>query len=204
MARRRFHVKQSGALAALSTALADLELPDGALDQLAEHWQLVKTWNERVNLTSILDDVEAAWRHYRDSLEGLAVLPDGTIADLGSGPGFPGLVLAVASPERSFTLVEPRRKRVSFLEVAVARLGLDNVRVLYGSSTDPADRAYEAVVTRATFSSFEEISDCLSWVAPGAPVIAWRSAPLGLGGTRLHAYKIREADRVLEIWTRPL
>jgi 16S rRNA (guanine527-N7)-methyltransferase len=197
-------VKQSSAITALTTALSDLSLPDAAVEQLAVHWQLVKTWNERVNLTSILDDVEAAWRHYRDSLEGQAVLPDGAIVDLGSGAGFPGLPLAVASPERTFTLVEPRRKRVSFLEVAVARLRLDNVRVLYGSSTDPADRAYAAAVTRATFSAQEELEDCLAWVEPGAPVIAYRSEPLGLGGTRLHPYKIRDVDRVLEIWTRPL
>ena len=198
-----FHVKHSPFLDALAAATADLTLPAGALERRAEHWALVKAWNARVNLTSITDDVEAAWRHYRDSLEGLRVLPPGAIVDLGTGPGYPGIPLALASPERTFTLVEPRRKRVSFLEVALARLDLANARSLYGSSTDRPDRAYAAVLTRATFSAAEEIAECLAWVEPGGIVIAYRSDPSGLPGTRLHRYAIRNHARVLEIWTKP-
>ncbi len=182
---------------------APVALPDAAIDQLVRHWELVKTWNARVNLTSILDDEEAAWRHYRDSVEALPLLPPGAVVDLGSGAGFPGVPLAVAAPDRAFTLVEPRRKRVSFLEVALARAGIANARVVCGASTDGPDRLYAAAVTRATFSSAEEIAACLDWVAPGGPVIAYRSEPTGLAGTRVHPYRLRDLDRVLEIWTRP-
>jgi 16S rRNA (guanine527-N7)-methyltransferase len=198
-----FHVKQSPFLEALAAATADLSLPAGALERMAEHWALVKAWNERVNLTSVTDDVEAAWRHYRDSLEALRLLPPGAIVDLGTGPGYPGIPLALASPERTFTLVEPRRKRVSFLEVALIRLKLTNARALYGSSTDPPDRAYAAAVTRATFSAAEEIAECLAWVEPGGIVVAYRSDPSGLAGTQVHPYAIRNHARVLEVWTKP-
>ena len=111
--------------------------------------------------------------------------------------------LAVAAPGGDFTLLEPRRKRVSFLEVALARTGIANARVVCGASTDGPDRPYAAAVTRATFSSAEEIAACLDWVTPGGPVMAYRTEPTGLAGTTVHPYRLRDVDRVLEIWTRP-
>ncbi|MBI5511738.1 MAG: 16S rRNA (guanine(527)-N(7))-methyltransferase RsmG [Deltaproteobacteria bacterium] len=192
---------------ALRSAIADLELedPDRVVGLLAAHWALVKTWNERVNLTSILDDGEAAWLHYRDSLEALRVLVPGEVVDLGSGAGYPGIPLAIAEPGRRVTLVEPRRKRASFLETVAARLGLSNVVVVVGRSDDePAVRAAN-VVTRATFSGVAELTACKKWLAPhGAPhgqLIAYRSAASGDPASRVHRYGLRGEQRILEIWT---
>jgi len=192
--------------AVFAKALADgpVALPPPAIDLLIEHWELVKAWNARVNLTSVLDDEEAAYRHYRDSLQGLPLLPAGAIVDFGSGAGFPGIPLAIASPDRTFTLLEPRRKRVSFLEVVAGRLGLRNVRIVLGASGDPPDRDYDGGVTRATFSSADGLQECLAWLVPGAPLIAYRSEALGLPGATAHPYRVREVGRVLEVYTRPL
>ncbi len=191
-------------LTALRQACADLpEVRDTHLVLMEEHWEQVKRWNARVNLTAITDDVDAAYNHYRDSLEGLQLLPPGPIADLGSGAGYPGIPLAIVQNDRPVTLVEPRRKRASFLETAVARLGLTNLTVLHAASTDAPDQQYAAVVTRATFSAADEIADCMGWVRPGGPVIAYRSEPTGNPGTTLHPYEIRERARVLELWTKP-
>jgi 16S rRNA (guanine527-N7)-methyltransferase len=194
-------VKHSPFTEALTAALRDapFDLPPEAMERFEQHWQLVKQWNARVNLTAILDDAEAARLHYRDSLEPLSLLPTGAVVDLGSGAGYPGIPLAIAAPSRPITLVEPRRKRASFLETAAARLGLANVRVVLGASTAAPDQEYAAAVTRATFSGTTELLDCLRWLAPGGCLIAFRSTPSGLPGARLHHYTIGSEPRLLEI-----
>jgi len=201
-----FHVKQSRFLHALSPTLVDVSprLTLGQLRQLEDHWRLVLAWTARTNLTAITDDADAALLHYRDSLEALAVLPPGPIVDLGSGAGYPGLPIAIAEPARSVTLVEPRAKRVSFLKVAVARLGLANVRVRQASSTDTPDQAYAAAVTRATFSDSADLLACQRWLAFGGLLVAFRSAASGDRDAELHSYAIAGQPRLLELWRRVL
>lgn len=189
--------------AALEQALADLPVgrDPRVLDLLARHWELVSTWNTRVNLTAIEDATEAAWLHYRDSLEALAVLVPGTLVDLGSGAGYPGVPLAIAAPERRVTLVEPRRKRVSFLQTVVARLGLANVTVLEGRSDDTPPAQFANVVTRATFAETRDLVACQKWLAPGGRVVAFRTAASGEASAQVHAYRLQDEARVLELWT---
>ncbi len=172
------------------------------LPQFAAHWQLVKQWNKRINLTAINDDTEAAWLHYRDCAEILKLLKSGAVVDMGSGAGFPGIVLAIAW-QHPITLVEPRRKRVSFLRTAKAKLGLKHVHIIEGRSTDAPDKQYENIVTRATFSSNQDLRDCMKWSTSDGQLIAMRSES-GTGDTQspttIHPYKIRQSQRALEIW----
>lgn len=197
-------MKQSRFLEELARATQDLPAPLAAVarEQMARHWDLVKAWSTRVNLTAVLDDEEAVYRHYRDSLEALPWLSSkATAIDFGSGAGFPGIPLAIAAPTIAFTLLEPRRKRASFLEVAVARLGLENTRVRCAASSDVPDQRYEIGLTRATFSEPEAIAGCLSWLASGAPLVVFRSQPSGTASTDVHSYRVGGVDRILEIWS---
>lgn len=91
---------------------------------------LLTRWNARINLVANRDPVQIRTRHIADSLQLAPLLPPGTgpIADLGSGAGFPGLVLAIASG-RPTHLVESDRRKAAFLTEAAGRLGLDAVRV---------------------------------------------------------------------------
>ena len=96
---------------ALGAALADLEtISNAQINLMAAHWELLCQWNLRSNLTTILDPNEAAHLHYRDSLEVLPFLSPGSVADIGSGAGFPGVPIAIVG-DYPVTLVEPRRKR---------------------------------------------------------------------------------------------
>ena len=176
--------------------------PDKALAQLWAHWLLVKEWNARINLTAIEDDSEAAWLHYRDSLAALDSLPaTGPIVDMGSGAGFPGIPLAIARPAQTFYLVEPRRKRVSFLRVVVSRLGLSNVVVHHGRSTDNPPELCEAVVSRATFSGEADLRACLRWLTPSGVLIAYRAGDSELLAQTLHSvsYSLGEHRRRLDV-----
>lgn len=186
----------------LQSAFADLQsFADGAaLERMAAHWNLLQKWAPRMNLTSIRGAEDAAWKHYRDSVAPIRVLSVGPWVDIGSGAGFPGLPLAIIRPQVLVTLVEPRKKRVSFLRAAIAELGLENVSVREGRSTDGPDKRYAAVVTRATFSEGSALRELTEWCAPGGQVVALRREPSGEGGARIYSYQLRGERRVMEVW----
>ena len=132
-------------LGELGLALAPAQVAALAtlLDELAD-------WNTRVNLTAIKDPAEAVDKHLLDSLAILPQLRGLAIADVGSGAGFPGLPLAIADPDRRFTLIEATGKKVKFLRHVVARLDLPNIEVvpLRAESYKPP-RPFDSVVARA-------------------------------------------------------
>jgi 16S rRNA (guanine527-N7)-methyltransferase len=189
---------------ALETALADVTVTAPQRALMAQHWQLMCQWNQRTNLTAIVEAEEAAWLHYRDSLEGLRHLTAGPVIDFGSGAGFPGLVLAIARPQLDFCLVEPRRKRVAFLQTAAARLGLRNLRVVEGRLQDTPQPHFAHAVTRATFSDATFLSDARKWLVPGGTILAWRAASAAVSqGPTICAYFLRGQARQIEVYGMP-
>ncbi len=147
-----------------------LQLPDEGVRRLRVHRRLLSKWAARVNLTTVSDPVGMAERLYLDSavlsphVEGKA-----TVHDVGSGAGFPGLVLKALRPELKVTLTEARRKRVSFLKQAVREMGLDQgleIRWerLGWEKSEQEDEHWEEVVSRAAFPP--EV-----WLEKGAPLV---------------------------------
>jgi len=111
--------------------LPSLPEPDAATTARLEAFtDLLLRWTLRINLIAERDAASVRNRHIADSLQLASLLPpgDGPVGDLGSGGGFPGLVLAIATG-RPFHLVESDRRKAAFLTEAAARLGLDHVRV---------------------------------------------------------------------------
>ena len=104
-------------------------LTSSQLDQLEAHNDLLQRWNERLNLTRIRGTEDVVRLHYCESLFLGTLLPPGnlTIADVGSGGGFPGVPLAVLRPESQLTLIESHRRKAVFLREASRSLA--NVRV---------------------------------------------------------------------------
>jgi 16S rRNA (guanine527-N7)-methyltransferase len=99
-------------------------------DRTSRFLELLLRWNERINLVSDRDPATIRQRHIADALQLLPILPscEGAIGDLGSGAGFPGLVLAMAVT-RPVHLFEADRRKAAFLTEAAAQLGLHHVRV---------------------------------------------------------------------------
>lgn len=159
------------------------QLSEKQLAQLARHWQLLSAAAQHFNLTAIADDAEAAEKHYFDCLLALPALAGAAagaqVADIGSGGGFPGLVLAVACPQLQFTLIEATGKKCAFLQDCCNQLGLANVRVL----TMRAEEAGRAPDLRAAFAYATARA-----VAPLA-VLAEYALPLLRVGGRLVAFK---------------
>jgi 16S rRNA (guanine527-N7)-methyltransferase len=153
----------TSALDQLRTALSDgtqrLGLPLSPEQHAAclAHWVLVQAHNSRAGLTSLSDPVEVAHKHYLDSLTCLLARDPAEgerVADLGSGAGFPGLVLALVRPQARFTLLDSSQKRADFLRLAATELGLVNVEVVTsraeeaGRNHEHRDR-YDVVTARA-------------------------------------------------------
>lgn len=100
--------------------------------RLLAYLALLVRWNGTYNLTAVRDPQQMVGRHLLDSLSLLPFVGSGTLADLGTGPGLPGIPLAIARPDLHVTLVESNGKKARFLREAVRTLGLDNAQVAEG------------------------------------------------------------------------
>lgn len=133
-----FHVKQQTVYngPAFQSALQDslqyhhLTLSNNMLAQTQQYYRLLVEANNKMNLTAITEPAAAAEKHVADCLHLVSLLPaQGVVADVGSGAGLPGLLLAIARPDLSFHLIDALAKRCRFLTETAAALGLDNVTV---------------------------------------------------------------------------
>ena len=115
-----------------AAAEAGLPLAREQAETIGRFHELLCEANARFNLTRVPDDIrEACDRNYVDSLTGIPYIVGArAAADVGSGAGFPGMPLAIACPDITFTLIEAQGKRAAFLEDAKEKLGLSNVKVL--------------------------------------------------------------------------
>ncbi len=202
-----------------------LDLDPATLERFRLYLEELKTWNARINLTAIKTDREIIVKHFLDSLAVLPFLdePD-SLADLGSGAGFPGLVLKLMRPDMALTLVEARGKKAGFLEYLVLRLQLSEVEVSQVHLTPLLARKwgprFAAVVSRAALPLERLWELAAPLLRPGGMVLALkgpqslpgeldgaaaRSAALGLTAPQLHAYRLPlSGDRRLLVSARRL
>ncbi len=99
-----------------------LQLPADAVTRLLDYLALLERWNAAYNLTAIRDPAEMVTRHLLDALAILPYVQGETLADLGTGPGLPGIPLAIAAPGRQVLLVDSNGKKVRFLREAIRAL----------------------------------------------------------------------------------
>lgn len=136
-------------------------------------------WNARVNLTGARNMSELVDDHLPDVFALSALCPEGaTVVDVGSGGGLPGVPLALLRPDCSFTLVEPRAKRVAFLHTVVRLGGLSRVTVVRGRVEDLESGSASFAVARATFSPLEWLEHARRLVVPGGVATVLAARPL--------------------------
>jgi 16S rRNA (guanine527-N7)-methyltransferase len=152
-------------------------------EAIETHVRLLVAWNAHINLTAIREPAALAREHVLDSLAATSIVKGrgaGSLADIGSGGGFPGLPLAIASPGTRATLIESTRKKAGFLDVAVTAAGLaDRVRVVAaraeglraaGAHWIPAD-----IVTARAVASLANLARLAApLLAPGGALVAWK------------------------------
>lgn len=124
------------------------------LEKLNKYYELLATWSKVMNLTTIIDQEEVYIKHFYDSMLLLNTtdFANHTLCDIGSGAGFPGLVIAIMEPSCEITLLEPLQKRVRFLNVVIEELKLNNVKVFAQRAEDfvtSARQSFDIVTARA-------------------------------------------------------
>ena len=123
---------------------------DDAAERLASLLDELAKWNKKVNLTAIRDPDEMITAHVLDSLVAAPLLQGEQILDVGCGPGFPGLPLAIVEPDRKFTLLDSNNKKIMFVQHAAGLLGLDNVTAVKSRGEDYAPgHRFDTVIARA-------------------------------------------------------
>jgi 16S rRNA (guanine527-N7)-methyltransferase len=164
--------------ASLRAGLAAMALAGELASPLLAYLELLARWNRAYNLTSVRDPREMVPRHLLDSLA-MEPFLDGiaSLADLGTGPGLPGIPLAIARPGLRVTLVEANGKKARFLREAVRTLGLANAEVAQ-SRIEALERpgAFDAITARAlaTLPPILEFGGHL--LAPGGKLLAMKGA----------------------------
>ena len=140
-------------------AQAEIQLTDLQKDQLIQLVQLLNKWNKAYNLTSVRDPQEMLVKHILDSIVVSPYLQGDHFIDVGTGPGLPGLPLAIINPTKQFVLLDSLGKRISFIRNAVRELGLTNVEpVLSRVEEYQPEQKFDGVLSRA-FASLKDMTD---------------------------------------------
>lgn len=130
------------------------------IEQLVQYVELLVKWNKAYNLTSVRDPNEMLVKHIMDSLAVGDVLNGNSFIDVGTGPGLPGIPLAILFPEKQFVLLDSLGKRITFLRQVVFQLKLDNVTPLLSRVEKyQPEQPFDGVLSRA----FASLEDMITW-----------------------------------------
>ncbi|MCI4235223.1 16S rRNA (guanine(527)-N(7))-methyltransferase RsmG [Dickeya dianthicola] len=139
---------------------AGIALTDRQKDQLLQYVALLHKWNKAYNLTSVREPEQMLVRHIMDSLVVEPHLVGNRFIDVGTGPGLPGVPLAIARPDAHFVLLDSLGKRVRFLRQVQHELNLGNIEPVQNRVEDfPAVPPFDGVISRA----FASLQDMVTW-----------------------------------------
>jgi 16S rRNA (guanine(527)-N(7))-methyltransferase RsmG len=160
-----------------------LSLTDAQIILIQQYIATLMRWNEKLNLTAIRDPLEILYRHFCESMFAASAIPveKGRVADIGSGPGFPGIPLKIARPELELFLVESNIKKGTFLAEVARDLELTNTRVLISRYEELSEELapLDWVCSRAV----GEFAKFLEWAAE--PSVGVAHVALWIGGRDL-------------------
>lgn len=183
----------------LSEGLSEMGLGEVDAQQqtrLLDFLVLITKWNRVYNLTAVRDPREMLRRHIFDSLAVQPYLPRGTVLDIGTGAGLPGIPLAIINPETRFTLLDAAAKRIRFVNQAIGELSLDNVKAVQARVEDYTSEPFAHVISRAFTAVDAFFAVARPLLSPGGSCLAMTATPqsewlqpgrwrgLGLGDAR--------------------
>ena len=138
----------------------NIDLNNEQLDKLEKFYHLMIEWNEKINLTRITEEKEVYLKHFYDSLTLNKVVnlkEVNTLCDVGTGAGFPGIVLKIVFPNLKITLIDSLQKRVNYLNNIIEELELSNIEAIHTRGEDFKGK-YDVVVSRAV-ANIEKLVD---------------------------------------------
>ena len=141
-------------------AKTDIQLTDKQKQQLVDYVGLLHKWNKAYNLTSVREPEQMLVRHIMDSIVVNGHLKGDKFIDVGTGPGLPGVPLAIVRPDAHFVLLDSLGKRIRFLKQVQHELGLTNIEPVQSRVEEySVEDGFDGVISRA----FASLNDMLSW-----------------------------------------
>ncbi len=158
----------------------NIHLSENQLNQLEEYYNLLIEYNEKVNLTRITNKEDVYLKHFYDSLtlnEVIDLSKINSLCDIGTGAGFPGLVLKIVFPNLSVTLVDSLNKRLLFIDEVIKVLGLENVKTVHARGEDfiKEKQEFDLVTSRAVMKLKPLSTICLPLVKKGGYFVAMKA-----------------------------
>ncbi|MFR7454010.1 MAG: 16S rRNA (guanine(527)-N(7))-methyltransferase RsmG [Ruminococcus sp.] len=160
-----------------------ITLTENQYEQFQKYFELLAEWNEKMNLTAITDESGVALKHFADSLSLLNFVDipqNSSLADVGTGAGFPGVVLKIARPDIKLTLIDSLNKRLVFLGEVCAQLGIEaeliHSRAEDGAKDEKLRESFDFAVSRAVARMNVLSEYCLPYVKVGGAFCAMKGA----------------------------
>lgn len=160
-----------------------ITLTENQYKQFQKYFELLAEWNEKMNLTAITDESGVALKHFADSLSLLNFVDipqNSSLADVGTGAGFPGVVLKIARPDIKLTLIDSLNKRLVFLGEVCAQLGIEaeliHSRAEDGARDEKLRESFDFAVSRAVARMNVLSEYCLPYVKVGGAFCAMKGA----------------------------
>ncbi|WP_449077212.1 16S rRNA (guanine(527)-N(7))-methyltransferase RsmG [Ruminococcus sp.] len=160
-----------------------ITLTENQYEQFQKYFELLVEWNEKMNLTAITDESGVALKHFADSLSLLNFVDipqNSSLADVGTGAGFPGVVLKIARPDIKLTLIDSLNKRLVFLNEVCSQLGIDaeliHSRAEDGARDEKLRESFDFAVSRAVARMNVLSEYCLPYVKVGGAFCAMKGA----------------------------
>lgn len=160
-----------------------ITLTENQYEQFQKYFELLAEWNEKMNLTAITDESGVALKHFADSLSLLNFVDipqNSSLADVGTGAGFPGVVLKIARPDIKLTLIDSLNKRLVFLGEVCAQLGIEaeliHSRAEDGARDEKLRENFDFAVSRAVARMNVLSEYCLPYVKVGGAFCAMKGA----------------------------
>ncbi len=159
----------------------NIEATEEIFERLEKYYEYLVECNKTINLTSIIKKEDVYVKHFADSLLGIKNYKYGaTVCDIGTGAGFPGIVLKIARPDLNIILVDSLNKRINFLNKVINELNLCNIQALHYRAEDREFKSlylnsFDYVIARAVASMNTLAEYCLPYVKVGGSFIAYKS-----------------------------
>ena len=148
------------------------------IEKFYKYMNLLIEWNQKINLTAIVEPKEIIQKHFIDSMSVLDYIQDKkNIIDVGTGAGFPGIPIKIANPNINVTLLDSLQKRVNFLEEVVSQLELDKIKAVHSRAEDYAKEnreSYDVAISRAVANMSTLVEYLLPYVKQDGIVICMK------------------------------
>ena len=158
-----------------------LHITENQLNQLEKFYELLISWNEKINLTRITEKEDVYLKHFYDSLtliKTIDLTKALSLCDVGTGAGFPGIVLKIVFPNLKITLIDSLQKRINYLNEVIKELNLHNIEAIHTRAEDYArsNREKYYIVTARAVANLKVISElCIPMVKESGYFIAMKA-----------------------------